>query len=325
MSFNKIYGHEQVIKYFKKVVSENNLSHAIMLEGMSGTGKTLLAYELTKAIFCEEHTGDACDVCRNCVKLSHDNHPDFMIIEPDGKQIKNFQIEAFQEFSNIKPYDASHKVILIKEADKMNASSQNRMLKTLEEPPEHVIIIMITENSETFLPTITSRSQIIKLNGIHEELIVKYLGKYDLSEEERMTIAKLSTGSIGRAEAYVNNESFSIIRKHVVEILEAVNNRDRAKLLGQLAFFNSEKDNIIEILEYMILWYRDILIYKKAKAKDVLVHIDSMDLIKKLTRNLTIKKIIQNIETIENTKMKLNQHGHFDLTIEYMLIRLLEA
>lgn len=325
MSFNRVLGHENVIQYLKKVVKEKKLSHAIMLEGIDGIGKSLVGHELAKAILCTSKSGDACDTCRSCIKMSHDNHPDFMVIEPDGSQIKNHQIEAFQEFSTIKPYDSDYKVILIKESEKMNISSQNRILKTLEEPPEHVVMILLTENSETFLPTITSRTQIIKMQGLSEEKIITFLSKFDLTIEEKMTLAKLSLGSIGRADKYVNDESFSTIRNHVLALLNAINSVNRADLLKELTFFSDEKDKISEILDYMILWYRDILIYKKAKAKDVIVHLDSLELIKKLTRNLSMKKIIENIEIIEDTKKKLNQHSHYDLTIELMLIKLLEA
>lgn len=325
MSFSEVIGHEKVKDYLKKIVKENHIAHAMMFEGVDGIGKSLLGMELAKAIFCDSKSGDACGSCRHCLKMAHDNHPDFLLIEPDGKQIKNAQIESFQEFLNVKAYDAKYKVVLIKDADKMNASSQNRILKTLEEPPNDVIIIMITNNSEKLLPTVVSRCQIIKLNGIREEKIVDFLmNGYDLNEDESKMIAKLSIGSIGKAHNYVDSEVFEKIRKEVKALLLAINNNERSNVLGVCSFLTSEKESILDVLEYMILWYRDILLYKKAKAKSLLVHEHELDLIKKLTRNLSIRKIIQNIETIEMTKKKLNQHGHFDLTTEVMLIKLLE-
>jgi len=325
MSFNLVIGHDKEKLYLKQVIKEKRLPHAVMLEGSEGIGKRSLSLQMTQAIFCESLSGDACGVCRNCIKMMHDNHPDFMLIEPDGNQIKNAQIEAFQEFVNIKPYDAAYKVIVIKDADRMNASSQNRILKTLEEPPAHVIVIMLTTNSESLLPTVLSRALIIKLSGVHQNLVVDYLMKlYDTSQEEAEMIAKLSEGSIGKAIEYMTSDSFEGIRKHTEIILNSINGKERSKLLGELSYFTSEKENIHKVLDYMILWYRDILLFKQAKAKHLLVHSQSLDFIKKLTRNLSLKKIIQNIEVIETTKKKLKQHAHFDLTIEVMLIKLLE-
>lgn len=325
MSFNLVIGHDKEKLYLQQVIKEKRLPHAMMLEGSEGIGKLSLGTQMTQAIFCDSLTGDACGVCRNCIKMMHDNHPDFMLIEPDGNQIKNAQIESFQEFVNIKPYDAAYKVIIIKDADKMNASSQNRILKTLEEPPAHVIVIMLTTNSESLLPTVLSRSLIIKLSGVHQNLVVDYLkAQYETSQEEAEMIAKLSEGSIGRAIEYMTSDSFEEIRKHTEIILNSIHGKERSKLLGELSYFTAEKENIHKVLDYMILWYRDILLFKQAKAKHLLVHSQSIDFIKKLTRNLSLKKIIQNIEVIETTKRKLRQHAHFDLTIEVMLIRLLE-
>ncbi|MBI9013385.1 MAG: DNA polymerase III subunit delta' [Clostridiales bacterium] len=325
MSFNLVIGHEKEKLYLQQVIKEKRLPHAMMLEGPEGIGKLSLGLQMTQAVFCDSITGDACGVCRNCIKMMHDNHPDFMLIEPDGNQIKNAQIESFQEFVNIKPYDAAYKVIIIKDAHKMNASSQNRILKTLEEPPAHVIVIMLTTNSESLLPTVLSRALIIKLSGVHQNLVVDYLkAQYETSQEDAELIAKLSEGSIGRAIEYMTSDSFEEIRKHTEIILDSIHGKERSKLLGELSYFTAEKENIHKVLDYMILWYRDILLFKQAKAKHLLVHSQSIDFIKKLTRNLSLKKIIQNIEVIETTKRKLRQHAHFDLTIEVMLIKLLE-
>lgn len=323
MSNKKIIGHEKEIAYFKGLVKEQKLPHAIMLEGKIGIGKYTLGHQLATSILCDTKSGDVCGVCRNCIKMAHDNHPDYLMIEPEGTQIKNAQIEAFQDFINIKPYDGDYKTIVIKDADKMNASSQNRILKTLEEPPLHVIIILLTTNSEALLPTVLSRCQIIKLNGLHQELIIQYINEnYEIDHPE--VIAKLADGSIGRAIEYITSENFTQIQEKTKIVLKAIDKKEKAKLLEQLAYFSEEKENIQKLLDYMILWYRDILLFKQAKAKHLLIHSESLDFIKKLARNLTLSKIIHNIEVIETTKKKLRQHGHYELTLEVMLIQLLE-
>lgn len=323
MSFKSILGHEKEKAYFKQLIKSQKLPHAIMLEGKEGVGKKSLGHQLASSILCDTQSGDACGTCRHCLKMSHDNHPDFLFIEPDGSQIKNAQIEAFQEFVNIKPYDGVYKVVVINQADKMNASSQNRILKTLEEPPAHVIIIMLTTNSEALLPTVLSRCQVIKLNGLHQDLVIAYI-RENHSTDDAEVIAKLANGSIGRAKEYITSDSFKGIQEHTTLILNAVHAKEKSKLLEELSYFTDEKENIQKILDYMILWYRDILLFKQAKAKHLLIHSNALDFIKKLARNLSLKKIIDNIEVIETTKKKLRQHGHFDLTMEVMLIKLLE-
>lgn len=326
MSFNNIIGHKIQIDYLKNIIQNNKLSHAFIFEGLDGIGKSLIGINLAKSIFCDSHSGDACGVCRSCIKMDHDNHPDYMMIEPDGKNIKNAQVEAFQEFAVTKPYDGDYKIVLIKEAEKMNASSQNRILKTLEEPPEHVIIIMITNNSESLLPTVVSRCQVIKFNGLKNQEIAEYLfEKFEIKRDQAELISRLSVGSLEKAHDYIESDSFKLIKKSVLELLNALNSNQRAKLLELSLFFIANKENIVKLLDYMILWYRDILLYKKTKIKDILIHIDELELIKKLSRNLSVKKLIDNIEVIEATKKKLNQHANYELTIEVMLIKLLEV
>lgn len=323
MILNNLVGHEKQRSYFSNLIKNQTLPHAIMLEGKYGVGKYTLSQVLAQAVLCEQKAGEACGTCRSCIKMSHKNHPDYMLIEPDGTQIKNAQIESFQEFINIKPYDGLYKVVIIKDADRMNASSQNRILKTLEEPPSHVVVILLTTNSETLLPTVISRCQVVKLNGLPEQVILDFLNE-QTSHEQKEVIAKLADGSIGLALDYLSSEEFQQIQIHSEIVLQSIHDKDRPKLLEQLSYFSEQKDSIKKILDYMILWYRDILLFKQAKAKHLLIHSDAVEFIKKLARHLTVKKIIENIELIETTKRKLNQHAQYDLTLEVMLIKLLE-
>lgn len=326
MSFNTIIGHNKEKTYFKDVIMKNNLSHAVLLEGPEGIGKRLMAFTIAKALFCESKSGDACDQCRNCIKMNHGNHPDYSVVEAEGNQIKNAQIESFQEFVNVKPYDADYKVVIINDAHKMNLSSQNRILKTLEEPAEDVVIILVSDQPDRLLPTVLSRCQLIKMNGLSDEDVSLFIkNKYQMSQEESEMIAKLATGSIGRGILYHESETFQVIREEVRSLLTAIDLKERSKVLELGSFFTKEKENIQEILEYMILWYRDLLLYKKSKMKNLLIHGHELDFIKKLARNLSIKQLIKNIELLETTKKKLNQHGHYDLTIDTMLVKLLEA
>lgn len=326
MSFNRVIGHEKAKDYFEDVIEGGTIPHALIFEGMEGIGKSLLAFELSKAIFCEDSQKDPCGVCKSCLKMQHGNHPDYMEIHPDGKQIKNHQVEAFQSFLSTKAYQGSYKIVCIYQAEKMNISAQNRILKTLEEPPEKVIIILISHKPMVLMETVRSRCQSVKLSGLREELIGDYLYKaYDLDKAKSLSFAKLSSGSLGKAIHYATSEDFKVIQEGVLDLLKAIDQKQKSDVLKSLNFFTAQKENITDVFEYMVLWYRDLLLYKKAKAKDLLVHGDLLEFVKKLARHLTVEQIIKNIELINWTERKLNQNGHYDLTIELMLIQLLEA
>lgn len=326
MSFSHVIGHEKVKNYFEEVIKNEKIPHALLFEGMDGIGKSKLAFEISKGIFCENSEFDPCDECKSCLKMKHENHPDFLEIKADGKQIKNHQIENFQSFLNKKAYHGSYKIVCIHDAEKMNASAQNRILKTLEEPSEKVIMFLISHKPAMLMETVRSRCQSVKLNGLSEAIISKHLmAHYEIDEAKSKSYAKLSNGSLGRSIHYSTSEVFVTIQSEVVNLLKAIDQKHKSDVLKSLNFFTSEKENITEIFEYMVLWYRDLLLYKKAKAKDLLVHSNEIEFIKKLSRHLTVEQIIKNIEIINWTERKLNQNGHYDLTIELMLIQLLEA
>ena len=326
MSFNNVIGHENAIKIFQKMIENDAFPHALLVDGMMGVGKSKLVFELSKAIFCDTLKTDACNSCKSCLKMIHENHPDYLEVYPDGKQIKNHQIETFQSFLGKKAYTGNYKIVCIHDAHKMNASAQNRILKTLEEPSDKVVIFLLTHQPDTLMETVKSRCQKIKLSGLSEEAISRYLvDEHKISEEKSIVYSKLSSGSLGRAIQYATSSSFSEIQMQIENILKAIDQKNKMDLLKSLSFFSAEKENISDILEYMVLWYRDLLLYKKAKAKKLLIHGDSFELIKQLTRGLSVKQVIKNIETIASTEKKLNQNANYDLTIELMLIQLLEA
>jgi DNA polymerase-3 subunit delta' len=207
----------------------------------------------------------------------------------------------------------------------MNVSSQNRILKTLEEPPEDVVIFMTSSNGEKLLPTVLSRVQLIKLHGLKESSITTFLvNTYETEDDTAKFASKMSGGSLKQAIDFVTNEEFKKAQEEVYELMVALTKKDKPSVLGSMSFFNSDKEQINSRLDYMLLWYRDLLLFKKSKVKEVLVHIQSLDFIKKAARQYSVKRLIENIEVIEQTKQKLNQHGNFDLTIEYMLVKLLE-
>jgi len=326
MSFSQVIGHKKAKAYFASVIQSQEIPHAFLFEGMAGIGKAKLAFEIARGIFCDQDSQDPCGSCKSCLKMLHDNHPDFMVVKPDGKQIKNHQIEEFQSFLSKKAYEGSYKVVCIEDADKMNASAQNRILKTLEEPSDKVIIFLISHKPLVLMETVRSRCQSVKLNGLSQESIEAYLkNDHNLDSQKCETISRLCNGSLGKAIYYADSQVFEEVQEQVLNLLKAIDQKNKGQVLKTLSFFSSEKENISDIFEYMVLWYRDLLLYKKAKAKSLVMHTSELDLIKKLSRHLTVGQIIKNIETINWTERKLNQNGNFDLSIELMLIQLLEA
>ena len=173
--FKDVVGHNNIIEYIENAVTSGNISHAYILNGEKGSGKKLLAKLFAMSLQCEnrEDDGDACGECRSCKQAQNNNHPD--IIRVTHEKPSTISVDDIREQVNndivIKPYQGPYKIYLIPEADKMSVQAQNALLKTIEEPPEYAVIILMTRNAEVLLPTIRSRCVMLKLRNIRDRLV----------------------------------------------------------------------------------------------------------------------------------------------------------
>ena len=176
MIFENIIGNEKNKELLKKIIDTNNIAHSYMFVGKDSIGKLLFAKEFSKAILC---TSDekACNKCKSCIEFDTNNNPDFTIIEPEGNSIKIDQIRELTKKVYEKPVVSSRKVYIINDSQVMTKEAQNSLLKTLEEPPEYVTIILITSNENTFLPTIKSRCTKVSFNRLTNNELANILEK----------------------------------------------------------------------------------------------------------------------------------------------------
>ena len=173
MSFEQILGNEEVKKYLRKNLEQNNILHSYLFLGTEGIGKLLLAKEFAKYILCLNKETSNC-VCKSCICYDGNNHPDFSIINEEGQTIKIEVIRPVVEKIIERPIVSSKKVYIINDADKMTDEAQNCLLKTLEEPPEFITIILISSNENLLLNTIKSRCMKIKFNNIPNKDLYDY-------------------------------------------------------------------------------------------------------------------------------------------------------
>ena len=172
--FEKILGNDHIKQQLKKSIENNQVSHSYLFIGIEGIGKKLIATEFAKSILCL-NKGEYCNNCKSCIEFESNNNPDFLYIEPDGNSLKIEQIREMQKKIQEKPIISDKKVYIIDNADKMTIEAQNSLLKTLEEPPEFAVIILIGSNENAFLTTIKSRCMILHFNPINNVEMRNYL------------------------------------------------------------------------------------------------------------------------------------------------------
>ena len=227
MYFKDIIGQEFAKKYLTNSINKDKVSHAYLFEGMNGVGKKTLAKEFAKTLIKVD-------------KL--ENSPDYISIEPEGSSIKIAQIRKLQTDVLVKPH-SDYKIYIINKAEKMTVESQNALLKTLEEPPAYVIIILITSNKNSLLDTIKSRCEIIKFLPVSFIQTKKYLEDMGIEERKASILATFSRGSISKAlelsesadfmlmREDIQNNIQTILEKNIVEILELSSKYDNIKII----------------------------------------------------------------------------------------------
>lgn len=278
--FENIIGNESIKNTLEKSIKANQITHSYLMIGIPGIGKKLLAKEYAKVILGSN------DII---------NNPDFLCIEPDGNSIKIDQIRNLQKEIQEKPIISNKKVYIIDDADLMTKEAQNCLLKTLEEPPEFAVIILIGSNENAFLPTIKSRCMILHFNRLSDSEIKSYLQKQYNELNVTQSMLDIAGGSIGRA---INLKDKQEDYSKVEEIINNLDKKDLIDIVQASEILYKSKENINDILDYI-----NIILLKMAKENYLYTNC---------------------IKIVENTKKRLAQNANYDMSIDDMLFKMWE-
>ena len=276
--FDHIIGNEKIKQELVQAVNQNKIAHSYLFIGTEGIGKKQIAKEFAKMLL-----GDL------------NNNPDFQMIEPEGLSIKIEQIRQMQKKIIEAPIKSTRKVYIIDDADLMTVEAQNCLLKTLEEPPEFAIIILIGSRENNFLSTIKSRCTIIKFQNIENNQIKEYLKeKYqitDFSEE----LLEVSGGSIGKAEQLKDKQELYNV---IFEIIDKIDKLDLIEVLKKANVIYKSQEDIQVLLENI-----NVILFNKSK------------------QNI---KFLNCIDIVEETKKRLNSNANYNMCIDNMLFNIWE-
>ena len=277
-NFKDIIGQESIKKHLQTAIKTGNLSHAYIINGEYGSGRQTIASALAKTIQCQSKTDDtdACGVCTSCKQAESHNHPDIKYITHDKTSISVNDIrEQLNNDISIKPYSSEYKIYIIPDANKMTEQAQNALLKTIEEPPVYAIIILLTENCDSLLPTIRSRCVTLTMNPVEKDKICTYLeNKFQLEPEQAQIAANYCQGNIGKAIRFASSSDFIEMKNQVLKLLKNLDSMDIASIIDTIKEFSTHKNDINDYLDLMLLWYRDVLMFKVTKDANLsLIHI----------------------------------------------------
>lgn len=325
--FQEIVGHEEVIQHLQNAIRLGKVSHAYILSGEKGSGKKLLANTFAMALQCEKKGVDPCQECRSCKKAMSRNHPDIIYItheKPNSIGIEDIRTQLIEDVM-IKPYCSSYKIYIIDEAEKLTLQAQNALLKTIEEPPAYAVILLLTSNMETFLPTITSRCVKLNLRPVQESMVKDYLmEKMHLPDYQAQMDAAFSQGNIGKARQMAESDEFNLMTEQALRILKKSNELELYEMVEMIKELSEEKQNIDEYLDLFAMWFRDVLFFKATKEVDGLMFKDQLNHIKERARKSSYEGIEKIIDAIGTAKERLHANVNFDLVMELLFLTIRE-
>lgn len=309
MYFENIKGQEFAKKYMINSINKGKINHAYMFEGIEGIGKETFAYDLAKILLETPHL---------------ENAPDCIRVKPEGNSIKIAQIRNLQSDIVIKPHK-KYKIYIIDKAEKMTLEAQNALLKTLEEPPEYAIIILVTNNKEGLLPTIRSRCEIVKFTPIPFIEIKNYLINQGIEPNRANLLSSFSRGSMKKALELASSNEFYEMKENVQKYIETILSKNMIEILDIPTQIEQYKGEIINVLDMMINYFRDIMICKEHVNKSMIINADKLVFIQNMSSKITYSQVSKIIDIIEDTKIKIKGNCNFNVSIQVMSLNIYEV
>ena len=326
-SFKDVVGHKDILKYISSAVENNRVSHAYILNGERGSGKRMLANLFAMTLLCETGDNEPCGKCHSCKQAESGNHPDIIRVtheKPNSISVDDIRTQV-NNTVDIKPYQGPYKVYIIPQADLMTPQAQNAILKTIEEPPSYAVFLLLTENAETLLPTINSRCVMLKLRNIKDTLIKKYLMEnLEIPDYKADMCTAFAQGNMGRAIMLANSDHFNEIREEAVQLLKHIHEMELNEIVAAVKNISVYKLEITDYLDIIMIWYRDVLLYKATKEIDKVVFKDQLQSIKEQARKSSYEGIELILESLEKAKARLKANVNFDLVMELLFLTIKE-
>ncbi|MET1012925.1 MAG: DNA polymerase III subunit delta' [Paenisporosarcina sp.] len=316
-----------VMKQLQLIFQKQRIAHAYLFEGGKGTGKHAVMRAFVKLLLCENPLKNVpCETCRGCRRFESGNHPNFMTVEPDGQDIKKDQILQVIMEMNKTSLEAGRKIYVIQQADRLNASSANTLLKFLEEPEGQVHAILLTEKPYAILPTIRSRVQQISFPTIPRDERVKSLIQQGLTASMAATVSMV-TNDNEEAFALAKDDQFAQVRKTVLKLVEvAETNVHEAMLCVQedwLPMFKEKEETELG-LDLLLFAYRD-LVAVKANPEAACTYPDFMHFYQQRALHVTFEQLSDKIQAILKAKQQLHRNMNRTLLMEQLMLNLQEG
>lgn len=325
--FNDIIGQEQIKEHMQNSLSAKKISHAYILNGEKSSGKEFIAKVFAMALQCEQGGCNPCQKCHSCRQALSDNQPDIIKVaheKPNTISVDDIRTQINNDVA-IKPYSSPYKVYIVNEAEKMTPQAQNAILKTLEEPPEYAVILLLTTNVNSLLPTILSRCVVLNMKPVADELVRRFLmEEMQIPDYKAEVCVAFARGNIGRAKSLASSEDFENVKSEALSLLKYIQDMELHEIVAAIKKITDYKLEITDYLDIIAIWYRDVLLFKATSDVNHLIFREEISAIRKVARRSSYEGIEEVIKALDKAKNRLNANVNFDLTMELLLLTIKE-
>lgn len=325
--FQDIYGQEQIREHLQNALSTGKVSHAYIINGEKSSGKEFIAKVFAMALQCETEENRPCQECRSCRQALSGNHPDIIRVvheKPNTISVDDIRAQVNGDVV-IKPYSGKYKVYILSEAEKMTAQAQNALLKTLEEPPEYAVIMLLTSNLNALLPTILSRCVVLDMKPVPDEIVRRYLcSQLQVPDYKAEVCVAFARGNIGKAKALATSEDFEKVKVEALSLLKYIQEMDLNEIIAAVKKITEYKLEVNDYLDICVIWYRDALLFKATSDVNHLIFREELQALRRTAQRSSYEGIENIIKALDTAKKRLDANVNFELVMEMLMLTIQE-
>jgi DNA polymerase-3 subunit delta' len=330
-----IRAQDAAVRALRSSISRSSVAHAYLFTGPRNCGKTTTALAFASALNCADPTpeGDACGRCMSCLRIQAGNDADVQAISPEKDQTTIDQMREMIRSLSFAPLSGKYRVYIVEQADTLNPSSENCILKVLEEPPPYAVLILLSSNPNSLLPTIRSRCRVVRFSRASTSQIEEVLSSLSLSDDERRVIAACSQGLVGKAIGAASGPEFMEERQAVLQALRAwangpaVMGLQTAETIRKLAEPKKNDPDertrirrLTEMLDHVLSWYSDLLSMKVGGVQHI--NVDYADDLSDEVGRYSTRRLRRAIRSIMDTRRYLEGNITPQLALENLFFEL---
>lgn len=325
--FQDIYGQEAMKEHLQNAIRLGKVSHAYIINGERNSGKEFIARIFARTLQCERGGIEPCGECHSCKQAESGNQPDIIRVtheKPNSIGVEDIRSQVNNDIV-IKPYSSPYKIYIINEGEKMTVQAQNALLKTLEEPPAYGVILILATNVEALLPTIVSRCVVLNMKPVRDDIVRKFLMEdLQIPDYQADVCTAFAQGNVGKARRLALSDNFTEMLEHAIHLVKYISEMEVSDLIEDLKKIGTYKMEINDYLDLLMVWYRDVLMFKATQDADNLIFTEEMNAIREKAKESSYEGLECILKALEKAKIRLNANVNFDMVMELLLLTMKE-